>query len=283
MSGRRRAGLAEDLINLAAMLPWWLGVALSVLAYLFLHHFAAAEVAITAQPQQAAQLALDQLGKSLASIGQYIVPLLLLAGAAASALGRQRRKKLVAEVSGSLDGAALRSMSWRDFERLVGEAFRLRGYSVIETGGGGADGGVDLRLRRGSETYLVQCKQWKAYMVSVKVVRELYGVMAAQGATGGFVVCSGVFTPEARAFVQGRNIELIDGAELKRMIDGAQEARAAGDRRPRSGVDAASAQPSCPRCGSAMIKRMAKAGAHAGREFWGCTAYPNCRGTRPIE
>ena len=49
-------------------------------------------------------------------------------------------------------------MSWRDFERLDGEAFRMRGYSVTETGGGGADGGVDLQLARGSETFLVQCK-----------------------------------------------------------------------------------------------------------------------------
>ena len=73
-------------------------------------------------------------------------------------------------------------MNWRDFELLVGEAFRLRGYTVTETGGGGADGGIDLQLTRGGETFLVQCKQWKAYKVSVNVVRELYGVMAAQAA-----------------------------------------------------------------------------------------------------
>ena len=42
-------------------------------------------------------------------------------------------------------------------------------------------------------------------------MREFYGVMAAGGATGGFVVTSDVFTDDARAFAAGRNIDLIDG------------------------------------------------------------------------
>jgi restriction system protein len=40
-------------------------------------------------------------------------------------------------------------MTWREFEALVGEYFRLRGFAVTETGGGGADGGVDLMLTKG--------------------------------------------------------------------------------------------------------------------------------------
>jgi restriction system protein len=48
-----------------------------------------------------------------------------------------------------------------------------------------------------SSSFLVQCKQWKAFKVGVQVVRELYGLMAAHGAAGGFVVTSGRFTDEA--------------------------------------------------------------------------------------
>ena len=33
----------------------------------------------------------------------------------------------------------------------------------------------------------------------------------------------------------------------------------------------------CPRCSSPMIKRTAKGGENAGREFWGCSNFPNCR------
>lgn len=47
---------------------------------------------------------------------------------------------------------------------------------MVETGGGGAEGGVDLVLRRpgknGSEKFFFQCKQWRAFKVGVGVVRE---------------------------------------------------------------------------------------------------------------
>lgn len=41
--------------------------------------------------------------------------------------------------------------------------------------------------------------------------------------------------------------------------------------------------PVCPECGAPMAKRAAKTGKNAGREFWGCTKYPACRGTRECE
>jgi len=40
--------------------------------------------------------------------------------------------------------------------------------------------------------------------------------------------------------------------------------------------------PSCPNCGKPMLKRVAKKGVNSGKEFWSCSDYPNCRGTRKI-
>lgn len=37
--------------------------------------------------------------------------------------------------------------------------------------------------------------------------------------------------------------------------------------------------PRCPQCGKPMTLRTARSGTHAGRQFWGCTAYPDCKGT----
>ena len=172
-------------------------------------------------------------------------------------------------------------MSWRDFELLVGEAFRLRGYSVIETGGGGPDGGIDLELRKDRELFLAQCKQWRAFKVSVGVVRELFGVMAARGAAGGFVVTSGVFTKEAHAFASGRNIELLDGPALVAMI-GRTPRDAPIEDRPLQDTRTAEPAPACPKCGEPMVRRLARNGANAGGTFWGCTRYPACRGIRSI-
>lgn len=40
--------------------------------------------------------------------------------------------------------------------------------------------------------------------------------------------------------------------------------------------------PQCPICGKPMIKRVAKKGIHSGREFWSCSGYPQCNGTRDV-
>jgi restriction system protein len=228
--------------------------------------------------------------KTAAGIFQYLLPLLCVAAAIASAWRRHQRKSLVDDVAQAKSTNALDGMSWREFEMLVGEAFRLNGFSVVETGGGGADGGVDLVLSKGNEKFLVQCKQWKAFKVGVDVVRELYGVMAAKGATGGFVVTSGRFTEDARAFADGRNLQLLDGEKLFAMIQQTQRSVASrgsqgGQAKPAASmqsVAAPAAAVACPVCGSAMVKRTAGKGANAGLQFWGCSRYPGCRGTRGV-
>lgn len=40
--------------------------------------------------------------------------------------------------------------------------------------------------------------------------------------------------------------------------------------------------PVCPLCGKPMIKRVAKKGINSGKEFWSCSNYPNCNGTRNL-
>lgn len=41
------------------------------------------------------------------------------------------------------------------------------------------------------------------------------------------------------------------------------------------------AGPNCPSCGVTMIERAARNGRNAGKPFWGCSAFPKCRGTYP--
>ena len=139
----------------------------------------------------------------------------------------------------------------------------------------------------GSEKFLVQCKQWRAFKVGVDVVRELYGVMAATGATGGFVVTSGRFTEEALMFASGRNVTLVDGPKLHGLIRQAKlSAKPATVQSAPEPADRPSTvpalAPACPACAKPMTKRVAKRGANEGQAFWGCTGYPACRGTRTL-
>ena len=206
-----------------------------------------------------------------------------IVGAGLSVYGRQQRKALFTDVQTSSSVSALNDMSWQEFELLVGEAFRRKGYAVAENGGGGADGGVDLVLKKDGEKFLVQCKQWKARMVGVSIIRELYGVMAAEGAAGGFVVTSGIFSNDVKSFAEGRNVELIGGADLMALIKNIPLPQTSSITSQRKTTNAVVfAAPICPNCGSAMVKRKAKQGANAGNMFWGCNSYPKCRGVVAI-
>jgi len=272
-----RSNALEDVAELVSKLPWWAGVALALLAYFSLSPVAELQPRASAQPGQIGAFVGGMMWRTIAAIGQYLVPFLCLIGAGVSAWRRSKRHALVLDVRGSGAARALDGMSWREFEMLVGEAFRLRGFRVAETGGVGSDGGVDLVLKKGAETFLVQCKQWKALKVGVAVVRELYGVMAARGAAGGFVVTSGRFTDDARRFAEGRNVKLVDGDALMKMLASVQTSPA----QARGQVTAPSVAPPCPRCGGGMVLRRARRGANSGNAFWGCPGYPACRGTRP--
>jgi restriction system protein len=168
-------------------------------------------------------------------------------------------------------------MNWREFEMLIGEYFQRNGYKVMPTADG-ADGGIDIKMTMSGETYLVQCKQWRAYKVGVQPVREFYGVMTATGAVGGYIVTSGEFTDEAVNFADGLNLRLIDGRKLLGML-GDMKAAGRVDAVVASSIQVVSA-PECPKCGRRMVRRVARKGANAGGEFWGCAGYPHCNGVR---
>jgi Holliday junction resolvase len=118
---------------------------------------------------------------------------------------------------------ALTRVSWDAFERLVAEHYRGLGYEVVHTGTGGGpnrtDGGIDLKLLRGQEVIVVQCKHWNCWKVPHNDVHQLIGVMHTAGATGAIVITSGEFTEAAiEAAAKFRHIRLIDGKAVRAML-----------------------------------------------------------------
>ena len=279
---RKKTSPLEDLMDVTAALPWQVGVVLAVIAYAGLHYFAT-RAQLTTNPAELKAIGktvgdsmVHGVGSMLASVFQYILPLVFLLGSWVSFSRRRRQGELHRQVASDPSANALEKMNWREFEGLVAESFRQQGYRVVERGGDGPDGGVDLELHMGSDKYLVQCKQWKVSKVGVATVRELYGVMAAERAVGGFVVASGAFTNDAREFAEGRSIKLVDARRLREMIGGASPAAQKTLAVESKGEDALP----CPRCGSPMVERTAKSGSNAGKKFWGCSRFPACRGVR---
>jgi len=293
MARRRKQSPFEDLIDLAALLPWWVTLPLAFVAFLWLHSIAISPIPRLANPAEFGSQLPGMMFRGLAAPAQYFLPAALVIGAIASVFGRMRRKKLFDSVASNEN--TLESISWREFELLVGEAFRRKGFTVQETGQGGADGGIDLVLLKDGEKYLVQCKQWRRQLVQVNVVRELFGVMAAERAKGGFIVISGRFTEDAKVFAQGKNLRLIEGAELNEMIRQSrataarQNSKTTTSKAPYQPTSVPSdplvqprraTHPTCPTCLAPMVQRVAKRGGNVGNSFWGCSQFPKCRTTR---
>lgn len=216
MAKRKQSGL-----EIVASMPWPVGIVLGVVAYIAIRHGIGWYFAATDNPYTSGR------GK-LAATGIY-APLgwALLAGcwiaALASFIGRRSRRQLLDKQTG-ID--SLRQMSWRQFEQLAGEAFRRQGYAIEETGLGGADGGIDLVLRKNGHTTLVQCKQWQNRPVGVKVVREMYGLLMHHQAATVKIVALGAYTPDAHLFAQDKPIELIHGGELIATVRSLQTTKA---------------------------------------------------------
>lgn len=259
----------ETLADLLMVLPWWVSVVVAAIVYVLLV-FAAPYYLAGKQ----AMAGIGMVAKNSAALFTGLFLLIGLFSFFRSLLIRRKFHELsrVEQV---------RQLSWRQFESIVGEAFRRRGYAVMENAVDGPDGGVDLVLRKDGAKFYVQCKQWKQAKVGVKPIRELNGVLAAGDADGGFFVASGEYTEEARRFAGKCAIELIDGPALVEMIEQAREPEPFMDPTSRR-RGTSTVEPICSRCGGAMVLRKATRGPHAGLSFWGCRSYPRCRGTKPV-
>lgn len=276
-------------MSIAARMSWQAGVTAAILSWAALHLAAAllAPSRVATTVGELGPFAVRSLLGTTATLLQWVIPVCFLAGALGSRLTQSQARGLFRQARvGGHD--AVKRMTWGEFEQLVGQVLRGRGYDVTRSEPG-PDGGVDLVATKDSERVLVQCKQWRTQRVGVKVVRELHGVVAAQGASGGYLVTSGVFTQEAWAFAQLCNIELVDGEKLSSLIREVEGSTAKGPTRADGGVPDQSqrtpdsGRPPCPQCGSAMARRTARRGSRAGEEFWGCSRFPLCRGTRPMD
>lgn len=239
--------------------PWWVSVITAAITYVVMGH-------LLPSVETDNQL-INMVFRALAMPAPYLALFILLIAPFSFFNARRKAKQLDAQKSIE----TIRQLHWRNFEELVAEAYRRQGYRVTE-GGFGADGGVDLELRKGEELILVQCKQWKARKVGVSVVREMFGVLTASNANKVLIICSGRFTQQAIDFASDKPIILIDGNELLSLVNDVQT-------EPKIGT---TKQAACPRCGSELVERQAKRGANAGNAFLGCSAFPKCRYTEEL-
>ena len=115
-------------------------------------------------------------------------------------------------IAGTLE--RVRAMSWDDFSRAIEEAYRREGYTVNRLG----DARADFELLQGSRSTLLACKRWKATRTGVEPLRELEAARCAREADECIYVATGEITEQAHAFAAQRNIRLLHGAELAKLL-----------------------------------------------------------------
>lgn len=210
---KRNNGPIIELATLVTKAPWWVGFGLAGAMLLL-----------------SAIVGHIEPGRGLLPIGKILVaPLLkmvalLFAVAGAISLSKNWFSGKLFNATNSLQD--VKALSWQQFEFLIGEYYRRKGYSVFQMGGDAPDGGIDLLASKNGEKLVVQCKHWKAFKIDVKVARELYGVMVDSTASGAVLITSGGFTQPAVDFVKDKPIELIDGPRLEKLIAEVQAATA---------------------------------------------------------
>lgn len=276
--------------------PWWLGISVAIvmfIASIIVKHF---------------QIGMFHFEGMLSMFLKFFAVVFALGGVV-SFFRSLISGRLFSKTNNLQD---IKAIGWQEFEHLIGEYYRRRGYSVFQMGGDSPDGGIDLIAQKNGEKLVIQCKHWKAFKIDVKVARELYGVMVDATASGAVLITSGDFAQPAIDFVKDKPIELVDGPKLARLI---AEVKTPAPQQVKPPVrravliptepppltkeeqnrkymppgmraelgakekEFAQANPVCPHCNKPMILRVAQKGPTPGAKFWGCANYPACRHT----
>lgn len=103
------------------------------------------------------------------------------------------------------------------FELYLENLFKELGYKVKHSGKAG-DQGADLILKYGEKIYVVQAKYYSSKLDNTPV-QEIVGAIKYYNANQGIVITNNSFTKGAENLAKANNVILIDGIELKKIVE----------------------------------------------------------------
>ncbi|WP_440604124.1 restriction endonuclease [Bacillus sp. GB_SG_008] len=106
----------------------------------------------------------------------------------------------------------------REFEYVVADMFRSFGYAAQVTSGSN-DGGKDIILHKGTEMKFVEVKRYTKSTIGRPMIQKLHSAIMDAEAVGGYFVTLSNFNKNARKYAENKNIELIDGDSLIKMMN----------------------------------------------------------------
>jgi restriction system protein len=131
MARRRRTSALEDLLTVASKLPWKVSLALAPATFIALHVVATAfsQPPVVMSTADLGGVVIRQYVHVFAAILQFVIPAAFVIGTIVSFVKRSRSISLIDNVR-SGGGPDTSSLTWQEFETLIGEGFRQRGFEV---------------------------------------------------------------------------------------------------------------------------------------------------------
>lgn len=139
----------------------------------------------------------------------FALPFLLISGIAG---WRQLQAPSPAHIEATLTAAS--AMTWKEFSAALQQGFERNGYAVKRI-----NGAADFLITKEGRSALVCCKRWKAARHGAEPLRELQAMREAQDAHGAIYLAVNDLTDDARSLVRNHGIELMQGAEITRLLD----------------------------------------------------------------
>ena len=103
------------------------------------------------------------------------------------------------------------------FELYLSNLFKELNYKTKHNGKAG-DQGADLILKKNDMIYVVQAKYYSGKLSNTPV-QEIVGAMKYYNANQGVVITNSSFTSGAEELAKANNVILIDGKDLKKLVD----------------------------------------------------------------
>lgn len=159
------------------------------------------------------------------------------------------------------------------FEYFLESLFKEMGYRV-EVTQAQSDFGADLIMKKDQTKIAVQAKRYLKN-VGIKSVQEIAAAKSHYQVQDAWVVTNSFFTKSAVKLAGSTGVRLIDREELIKMIlkvkpDSIENAAEVMKKVTPKAVH-------CPKCDKKMILRNSARGS-----FYGCSNYPNCKGTKAV-
>ncbi|MGG3801204.1 restriction endonuclease [Metabacillus fastidiosus] len=165
-------------------------------------------------------------------------------------------------------------MDGYQFEVYLKALFKELGYKPEVTKKTG-DYGADLVLK-GRNKIVIQAKRYNMKnKVSIGAIQEVYAAQAYYQANEAWVITNSLFTKQAEILAKACGVKLLDRYHLQEFINKINPEMKAqqiyDEVPPNTRV--------CVKCGNDMVVRKGK---QEGKRFFGCSQFPSCRHTEPI-